>query len=101
MEVKFELSKEECDKLLESSGYVTELVELWYSTWSCYYHGGNVWQEEEIDSLSPIKELVAYRMGDRPKTLDEKYPRLEENKKYKIDNVVNRLFHERLINVIL
>lgn len=101
MEIKLTLSNEDMDRILEMSGYVTEEVKLWYNTWVDYYHGSNVWHNAlEMECLSPINEVVAYKMGERPETLEGEHPRLEQNEEHKINNVVQRLFKERLMKIM-
>ena len=90
MEINIKLDREDIEKILNANGYVSELVVLWY----------NCDIEDKIECLCPIKKPIAYRNGERPITLEGENPRLENNKEHMVENVVQKLFKKRLMELM-
>lgn len=92
MEIKINLESKDIDKILGINGYVTESVTLWYDCSES--------DKKEMECLCPISQLIAYKADERPSTLVGNNPRLEENKEHLLDNVIQRLFNERLMRIM-
>ena len=92
MNVKIDISKDVCDALLMKSGYVTEDAYVYFHNEIVPY--GDV-------KLEKIGIRIAYRDGKRPSELDNEHPMLSNLKEYDYETVINRIFNEKLSNLLL
>ena len=92
MELKIQLSKIECNKLLKKYGYTIEDVYGWYDTESF------MTKESDNVRLSCAKITIAYLPHEEKIVKGKKHPMLSFLKNYSCDNVVAKIIKGKLLN---
>lgn len=97
MKIEFFLSSEDCNKILEANGYVVEEVSVKFNLWDNFYSHGSI---KDYDNDFVIhKEIVAYRVGNRPKEF-ENQPLEKLECSYKYSDVIEKLAKEKFIQLM-
>jgi hypothetical protein len=90
MKINIEISKEDCNAILNKYGYVTEEVLVHF----------NKLESENLVDLGSYYVTVAYMNNSRPQCLDKTTIMIEDIDGMQVENVINKLFTRTLMEKI-
>lgn len=97
MKIEFNLSKEDCDKILEANGYITEEVTVKVNMYDATYSHGSI--KEHDDEFVTFREMVAYRIGGRPESFNDQ-PIENLDNRFKYDEVIKKIAKKKFIALL-
>lgn len=92
MKIDIELSKMDCLKLLEQNGYdiIENVLGYWYDD--------ERFDRKTISGSCYIE--CAFQSNNKPSFLEKAQPTVDEVREHSIENVVSRIFNQKLFKLI-
>lgn len=94
MEIKLNLTREDCLKLLRQNGY--DMID---NVLGYYYLDSRM--SDQIHNKKSYYIVCVYKSNNKPEILSEQEPSIHELEKHSFENIVRELVNERLVNLLL